>query len=261
MKIKAYFITYKNNVELEGTMRSFSKSGILNYDHEIFIINNSVDVPVVIPDVKVRYKIVDNNTRPTFSTGHLARNWNECLIDGFKNVDNPDADIVMLCQNDIRFNKNSIHKLVELHNTYSFIQDGCGDSFHSYTIEAIKKVGLWDERFCNIGCQEGDYFVRQRLFNADKCTINDKRHWREHNPIETGVIVPYNTGWDREDVHHRASIKYHGISNVIFMLKYNNASHMHWDEGWVYEMHYPQSMMYPYFEDKFAINNPNYIKY
>jgi hypothetical protein len=129
----------------------------------------------------------------------------------------------------------------------------------SYTIDAIRTVGLWDERYCNIGCQEGDYFIRQRLFNPNS-TVNDKRHWREFNPINDMIVIPHPTGWDREEPSHKASIPYHGISNKIFELKYGKVNHMHWDEGWKYKLTNGQFIMYPYFEKDFAIGNPNYSK-
>ena len=133
MKIKVYFVTYDNDLELNKTLKTFSKSGIKNYDHEITVINNYKDAHVVIEDVGLKIKIVNNNTRVSFSTGHLARNWNECLIEGFKDLDDPDADIVILSQNDVEYNENIIDTLIEYHKEYSFISYGCGDAFHSYT--------------------------------------------------------------------------------------------------------------------------------
>ena len=260
MKIKAYFITYRNNEELNKTLESFSKTGIQNYDHEIYVVNNAVDYRV---DVSLEYKIISNNTRPSFSTGHLSRNWNECLIDGFRDVDNPDCDIVMLSQNDVEFKPDIIYKLIELHNKYSFIQNGNGDSFHSYTVDSIKKVGLWDERFCNIGCQEGDYFLRQLLFNKERSSIKDSMHGRSNNILEFDFVNYYKpTGWQRQDVYHHASSKYHGLSNAIFHLKWGYINHMAWND--LIEMptiKNPQAILYPYFEDKFAYGNPNYLDY
>jgi GT2 family glycosyltransferase len=109
MQIKAYFITYKNNKELSDTITSFVYNGGKVCD--ITIVNNSPSVPISIPYIPINYKVIDNNTRPDFSTGHLARNWNECLVDGFKDVNNPDCDIVILSQNDVRYSKGFIDKL------------------------------------------------------------------------------------------------------------------------------------------------------
>ena len=100
-RIKLYFITYKNNAELRETLKSVPKSGIKNYDYEINIVNNSPSIPIdfEIEDLD-NVRVIENQTRPEFSTGHLSRNWNECLIDGFRSLKNPDCDIVVLCQNE-----------------------------------------------------------------------------------------------------------------------------------------------------------------
>lgn len=34
MKIKVYFVTYDNDLELNKTLKSFEKSGIKNYDYK-----------------------------------------------------------------------------------------------------------------------------------------------------------------------------------------------------------------------------------
>jgi hypothetical protein len=44
------------------------------------------------------------------------------------------------------------------------------------TSNAVKQVGLFDERFCNIGLQEADYFLRCLLYNKDRSSLNDIEH-------------------------------------------------------------------------------------
>jgi hypothetical protein len=262
MKIKAYFVTYKNDFELNKTLLSFENSGIANFDHEIIIVNNSHDEIFIEDSFRLNYRIISNHTRPDFSTGHLARNWNECLIDGFRDVDNPDCDVVILSQNDNLFIEGSIHKLVKQHETLSFIQNGNGDSFHSYTVEAIKKVGLWDERFCGLGYQEADYFLRQRIFNPRNSSINDKMHQRFFNKIDFNILdYSKQSGFDRCDEFHHASLKYHELSRDIFRLKWGELSPQNWKEEIECELKNQQFIMYPYFESKFAIGNANYIQY
>lgn len=265
MKIKVYFVTYDNDFELNKTLKSFEKSGIKKYNHEITIINNfTVAKPLIKTSLAV--KVVDNATRPTFSTGHLSRNWNECLINGFKDLDDPDADIVILCQNDVEFNDNIIDTLVEYHKTYSFIQCGNGDSFHSYTIDAIKSVGLWDERFCNIGWQDCDYFLRQKIYN-EFSSINDTAHGRIYNPIDYKFVnVDKLSGFYRKDSSHLKSMKYHEISMTTFIKKWGyGVPGMNWgnldiDDSYVLKS--PQWIMYPFFESKVPnLKDKNYINY
>ncbi len=271
MKIKAYFVTYRNNEELEKTLNSFLGSGVQTYssDLEISIINNSPDYPIkheiLLQAHELGFKIVNNYTRSSNSTGHLARNWNECLIDGFKDIDNPDCDIVMLSQNDNMFHKDTIHRIIESHQTYSFIQNGHGDSFHSYTPEAIKKVGLWDERFCGIGYQEADYFLRQLIYNSQGCSIKDTMHERWNNRLDYD-IVDYDKGggFSRRDVEHLRSMAFHNNCEKVFELKWPYMQTSGWTgETAAHALHHgrqKQFMMYPYFEEAFA-KNGNYFSY
>ncbi len=281
MKIKAYFITYDNDLELNKTLKTFEKSGIKKYDYEITVINNFKDAPVIFDDISLQIKVVTNETRPTFSTGHLARNWNECLIDGFRDIDNSDSDIVILCQNDVHFNENVIDTLIEYHNQYSFISNGCGDAFHSYTIDAIKSVGLWDERFCNIGWQDCDYFMRQMIYNKEHSSVNDPLHYRVHNKIDFNFVdLEKHSGFIRNDVHHLTSMKYHETSMNVFIKKWGKGvPGIQWEAAMSeYEgpgeyrnalditpdivVKSPQWIMYPFFESKIAdLKNKNYINY
>ncbi len=248
MKIKAYFITYKNNAELNKTLDSFAKSGILKHDFEAIVVNNSVDTPVV-NNSEVPIRVVENNTRPSFSTGHLSRNWNECLMDGFKDVNNPDCDIVILSQNDNRFLPDTIDNLIESHKAYSFIQSGGGDTFHSYTIDAIKKVGLWDERFCGIGYQEADYLLRQFLFNPQH-SIKDEMHSRVSNPLGFDILGVNHNGFTRGCEHHLKSMKNHEFSRRVFEAKWGGVQPNVWDEMTRSRaiLNNKQFVLYPYFE-------------
>lgn len=249
MKLKLYLITYKNDVELNKTLLSLQKSDIHRYDYQITIVNNYHIQPVAVdPNFILRYKVIDNQTRPHFSTGHLARNWNECLIDAFVNVNDPQTDIAVLCQNDVEFLPDTFSNLERFHEQYSFITNGAGDALHSYTIEAVKAVGLWDERFCNIGFQESDYFLRQKLFNNLKCSINDPIHDnRTHNRINA-QLIDRNREWGnrRGDIHHISSLRYHSISANVFTQKWGIDPGLSWNNAT--KILLPQFMQYPYFE-------------
>jgi len=279
MKIKVYFVTYDNDLELNKTLKTFAKSGIKDHDYEITVINNYKDASVLLDDVHLKVNIVDNNTRPSFSTGHLARNWNECLIEGFKNLDDPDADIVILSQNDVEYNENIIDTLIEYHKEYSFISYGCGDAFHSYTPEAIKSVGLWDERFCNIGWQDCDYFFRQMVYNKVRSSINDPLHRRVHNKIDFPFVdFGRQSGFVRNDQHHMKSLAHHNTSMNVFIKKWGlGIPGIHWetsvrtkDMSWRSALDIgpdivvksPQWIMYPFFEGKISnLKDKNYINY
>lgn len=256
MKIKHYIVTYNNEEVLNKSLESllpvlekYSKE-----EYQLFIINNHSNFKIH-PKFEPFVSVLHNMTRPDFSTGHLARNWNECIINGFKDLDNPDCDILITSQNDCEFDGDFIPNLIQLHKKYSFIQFGAGDHFISYTSESIKKVGLWDERFCNIGYQEADYFLMQMLYNTNGSTINDYKHKRVHNTETNNIINHTQTGHDRGDISHLASKKYHSISENVYIMKWGKSPYNHSINDWNYEKLknlkplIPSFIYYPYFEN------------
>jgi hypothetical protein len=263
MKLKLYLITYKNDPELNKTLLSLQKSDIHNHNYEITIVNNYHTKHVVVdPKFTLQHKIIDNHARPTFSTGHLARNWNECLIDAFVDVNKPQTEVAVLCQDDIDFLHDSFSNLEKFHKKYSFITSGVGDALHSYTVNSLKNVGLWDERFCNIGYQEADYFLRQKLHNPNS-SINDDAHHRTHNSIDTDIVARDRlSGFRRQEEYNVSSIKYHKVSATAFKKKWGTCpiSGKFWDI--IKDMLLPQFILYPYFEcnliDTAQMNYTNY---
>ena len=217
MRIKQYIVTYNNNELLDKCLKSMS-----GVTHEIFIIDNFGNCEI--EDYGLNVQIIKNELRPKFSTGHLSKDWNAGLVNGFQNLNNPDADIVILNQNDTIFKENYIDKLIELHKQYDFIQMGSGDEMMSFTPNAVKQVGLFDERFCNIGLQEADYFLRCLLYNKDKSSINDIEHDRIINKLKDDDIVLEKVlcGHYREEDYTMASAKYHINSTNMFYFKWRN---------------------------------------
>lgn len=251
MKIKIYFVTYNNNKILnEWALKTLFDSDFPLENNEIYIINNHSNIYVE-EKYRNKIKILNNDLRPDFSTGHLARNWNQAIINGFQNLNNPDCDLVIACQNDIKFDKNWYSKLLItiLSYGYKYITYGIGDQFQVFTVDAIKHIGLYDERFCNIACQEGDYFLRALLDFYEYSSINDYAHGRTLNIVTTQFIEHTESGLTRHEPSHFESLAYHHVS-----LKFWN---MKWDIGlndWNIEKIYNSRpkilnyMIYPYFE-------------
>lgn len=183
MKIKLYIVTYNNNEILKQNISRLYESDLQKYDYTIYVINNYSKINDRDILQKERLHVLDNLVRPDFSNGHLSRNWNQAIINGFESIKNPQSDIVVLMQNDTYVKQNCFSRLVDLHEKYSFIAMGNGDQFMSYTIDAVKNIGIWDERFCSIGYQEADYFLSAFVFNRDMSSINDYHHGRVHNAI------------------------------------------------------------------------------
>ena len=78
---------------------------VINNHSEFFIEEQFVD----------KVNIIHNNARPDWDTGNLARNWNQALIHGFKDLNNPDCKIVTTMQNDIVLSPNWATNLLKMH--------------------------------------------------------------------------------------------------------------------------------------------------
>jgi hypothetical protein len=264
-KIKIFINTYKNEDLLKNNIDSLLTSDVVNYNHEIIVINNyTSEFNLQSYCDENNIKVLHNYLRPDFSTGHLSRNWNQAIINGFKSLQNPDCDILVLVQNDNLFLNNWCSHLIELHNKYEFISMGAGDQFHSYKAEHIKKVGLWDERFCNIGYQEYDYFTRCFIYNKDKSSINDPKHKRTLNEVENNLISLEDdlVGGMRNDKHHLDSLVYHNISKNILINKWGEKSEESWNVDYLSSLtksFIPNFIYYPYFEKDIDYSDKNYI--
>lgn len=272
MKLKIFLVTYNKEDLLKQNLESLLDSDVHLYDFGITIINNYTESFELQGFCKKNnISVIHNNARPSFSTGHLSRSWNQCLIQAFKSLKNPDCDIAVLAQDDNLFLSSWASYIVERHQTYDFISMGGGDQYHSYKPDHVKKVGLWDERFCNIGYQEYDYFIRSYLYNREKISINDPKHARVFCPIQNKIINESDNliGGMRNDPRHLDSIKYHSISRNILRLKWGNTiDNLNKQTGWVEELKYlstineskiPNFIYYPYFEKDIDLTNKNYI--
>ena len=250
MKVKVYLVTYRNDGELVKTIDSYINSGLYSRS-SLTVVNNHTAGKPRIGERNYFTRLISNEARPDFSTGHLSRNWNECLMDGFQNLNSPDADVVICCQNDVRFKGNCLEIISRNLRSFDFMTAGSGDAACAYSVEAVKKVGLWDERICNIGYQESDYFLRQFLYNRDRCSVNDNAHGRVHNPIES-FLENSDCGYQRQCEHHLASMTHHDHSRQLVEQKWKNIKFENWDDDFrrmvVVQPNLPQFVLYPYFE-------------
>lgn len=275
MKIKLYIVTYKGHKRLPITLNSIFFSQIpSNVKLEVNIINNHSDIRIpqqFLSDVNVLH----NNLRPDFSTGHLSRNWNQAIINGFKDLQHPDCDILVCSQDDSVFRPDWAIKLKEFMTGNEFIQGGHGDQFHAYKANHVRKVGLWDERFCGLSRQAADYFLRSVAFNSCNVSIQDVLHHRIYRPIN-----PENINAARgffvdpdvrkiDDVWDNSSDNNNKISIDLMQAKYGEDPYPWSDmEYWVRKafenklFHCSNYITYPYFEkDVIDLKGKRYLGY
>jgi hypothetical protein len=251
MKIKLYIVTYNNNEILNNwALKTLFESDFPLDNNEVYIINNHSNIHIE-PQYVDKIKILNNDLRPDFSTGHLARNWNQAIINGFKNLNEPDCDLVIACQNDTKFCKNWYSKLIitMLKDGYKYITCGVGDQLQIFTADSIKNIGLYDERFCNIGYQEADYFLRALLNFCNYSSINDYGHGRIFNTSSSQLIEYTQTGLSRKEETHLDSSIYHKYSEKFWNIKWD-INDTHWDTETIFyaKPRVKNYIMYPYFE-------------
>jgi FkbM family methyltransferase len=264
-RVRQYIVTYNNSKQINNCLASiFSKSSAAELEMlEVFVINNHSNIRIN-DEFLPRIKLLNNALRPNFSTGHLARNWNQALINGFKDLRAPDCDLVITNQDDTLFVENYLTKTLELHKQFDFVQFGWGDNFISYTPGAVKRIGLWDEKFCNIGYQEADYMTRARLLLKEKACINDFSHKRMFNAVDKSryVIDLIPSGNARGEEYNHTSIRFHDHSKHVFEFKWGVNPDLGW-EGVEVEKLRPrtqQYIQYPYFEKEVeTLDEQNYL--
>ena len=189
MKAKLYIVTYNSEQHINEGLRTLFDSDLSQHELEIYIINNHSNF-VLYDEYKDKVTVLHNVLRPDFSTGHTSRNWNQALILGFEDLNNPACDLVICAQDDTHYHRewlNLLH-LAHFEQGYHFVCVGAGDTLHSYTPTCVKKVGMWDERFCAICFMEHDYFIRSAMVLGDKASVND---WGHMSGLYTINPLPY----------------------------------------------------------------------
>lgn len=186
-KMKVYILTYKRNDMLNDTLTKLFNSDFANVANtEVNIINNHTNISIN-PAFKDKVNILNNVLRPNWSNGNMSENWNQALINGFVDLNKPDCEYLVTLQNDTAVHPNWYSNLMELHKKYNFVVGRYGDNLVSYTPEAVKKIGIWDENFASTVYKEADYWIRALIFNKEKSFINDTLHGLElnnENPLE-----------------------------------------------------------------------------
>lgn len=246
--IKIYMTTYNNPGYVQRNLETFYAAPH-DFEFAITIINNHSNFSL--PDeYSDKVRIWHNVTRPDFSCGHLARTWNSALIDGFQNLNAPDCPQVICCHDDIEWHHDWFEKLSKIHETYDFYSGDFGCSFHSYLPSSVKTIGLWDERFINIGYHEADYLLRAMIYNREKSSINDHFGGRVLNPMSVLFDHPAPNGGKLEAA--RSSLLYHALSRKVFQKKWGIYPEK-WTVSGAYDNPPEKSLIenyifYPYFE-------------
>jgi len=177
MKVRMYIVTYNNEYHLNQGLESLFAADLSLHELEVFIINNHSNFHLH-DEFKDKVTVLHNVLRLDRSTGHTSRNWNQALMLGFEDLNNPACDIVICAQDDTFYHSNWLNLLMNRHLQLrlDFICIGVGDTLHSYTPTAVKKIGMWDERFSALCFMEHDYFIRAAMHLGNKASVTDAGH-------------------------------------------------------------------------------------
>lgn len=202
--LRIYIVTFKRNDILNRNLKSLWASLSTPNDVAVTVLANHPEVVIDPENQRPNLTIRINETRPTNAWGYLARDWNFCLLDAFRDSSNPNnTSWAILAQNDVVWNPGWDRVLLN-EQRYDFITQPRGDQMLAYRIEGVRRIGFFDERFFTLHFQEMDYFYRAILSHPDRVSINDDHiatgcKW---NPFEHALIEPtHSEQMDDEQLH------------------------------------------------------------
>lgn len=198
-KVWVSIITYNNTPVLNSALEHLFNSDLVTsgkYEWYIEIINNHSNFHIR-PEFQERVTVHHQTLRPEWSyTGFFTRDCNSILMRAIKNLKNPLNEHIIILQDDALVRPDFMEKLVDRHNSgIEFIMSGIGDALNSFLPSAVRKIGLYDERF-QTGFHEGDYILRAIQKLGNRCSIGDVAHGRVWNPTDGGRFYTSNNGTD-----------------------------------------------------------------
>lgn len=196
INIKVYIVTYKKNDVLNKNLESLFKNADDMSDVEVTVLANHPDVKIYNRRIKRKVRLVINNTRMANSWGYLSRDWNWAILDCYSTWENKEEiEWCVLAQNDVIWLKGW-DSWLRREKFYKLVSQPRGDQCIALTIDAVKKIGFFDERFTTVHCQESDYFIRAIKRMGDYISINDDHELinMSHNPVGNVLIETSYSG-------------------------------------------------------------------
>ena len=189
--IKVYIVTYKKNDVLNQNLKTLWEATKYPGNIEVKIISNHPSTVVYDENKRDNLKIIQNTTRMPHAWGYLSRDWNFAILDAFKTWKNPEkTEWCVLAQNDVTWVKNWDEWLLE-NKKYDIVSQPRGDQSIALNIEAVRKIGFFDECLTTLHFHEIDYFIRAIAALEDRVSINDDHglHNLSYNPV--GEVITY----------------------------------------------------------------------
>jgi hypothetical protein len=173
MKIRVYIVTFRRDDVLNLNLRTLWAGASHPEALEVTVISNHPEVCIEEANLRPNLRVLINQTRHTHSWGYLARDWNFAIIDAFKTWQNPEGvDWCVLAQNDVEWLAGWDQWLVQ-QEQFDLISQPVGDAVVALNIEAVRKVGLFDERFCSLHFHDIDFLNRAVITLGKRGSICD----------------------------------------------------------------------------------------
>jgi hypothetical protein len=251
-QFRIFIVVFKQHDHVRTLVEDLLRSDLTSFTFEIIVLNNfgTFSFPPGNPLLEANsdnLTVINNYARLESSFGHLSRDWNTAALYGFMDLTNPISDIVVGLQGDASLFSEWATNVYTEHMMEGtlFLQAGCGDAFHSWTAEGVRRIGLWDERFTDIGYQEADMFLRAVVLEPERVRISDELHGRMHHPPVFSVVAD-------NGAHDRGGSKQaHRHSGGFWKAKWGGRN-TGWGDSEVVGAAplVPSIYIYPYFEWK-----------
>lgn len=193
-RVSVYVITFSEDALLSALLSSLEGQNVsvtvINTNRRPLRDRVSAALP---PSVRVHDAL-----STTLSIGHSTRHYNEALTNGFDTLDEPQSDLVVTIQADTHLCPDWLAHLRRAHAEHgcALVQAGQGDQLVSYSVDAVRTLGLWDERFIGISVHEGDFFIRALMGMPSATCLHDTDHlriWRPVKPRDEPALSDYAT--------------------------------------------------------------------
>jgi hypothetical protein len=201
--IRVYIVTYRKDEALNACLSSLWASAKQPEDIAVTVISNWPEVEIAPENQRSALRVLVNQTRHRNSWGFLARDWNFALVDAFQTWRNePGTQWCVLAQNDIETWVDGWDEYLRNCTQYDLISQPKGDQVVALNIEAVRTVGLFDERFSTLHFHEFDYFYRAILALGSRASINDTHgdpkaaSW---NPVGNVLTLTASSGTDEDE--------------------------------------------------------------
>lgn len=152
-KVAIYILSYDENQLLHNLLQSIEKSNIwINEDIKLNM--TIINTNKISFHHRFTYQLhhnihVVNTLQSSLTQGFTARYYNMALLSGFNDLKNPLSDYVITIQADSSLCGGWFQAVKDAHENEGcdLVQAGTGDQLMSYNIDAVRSLGLWDERF------------------------------------------------------------------------------------------------------------------